>query len=691
MKPFYKTAFLCFSVALLLFTIMAKAQTHRPDLGLNLLPWPEQIVKGEGTLRLAPGTPVKMVMSKRHRLWLLPEIRDVFPESVTVASAKKGSSECALRFTQDANSVAVNGEEGYSIDITPKGIAVSAVSEKGLFYALQTLRQLRRADGAFPLCHINDMPKYAWRGLMLDVSRHFRDVAFLKKQVDAMAQYKLNILHLHLTDKAGWRLQVRRYPKLTEWGAWRPQPVFSDWDKAGRLYSKEGSDTAFGGYYTRQEMKNLVAYAARKNVTIVPEIEMPAHSGEVTTAYPELSCSGRPYTDEDLCPGNPATYLFVERVLKDVAAIFPSEYLHVGGDEAGKQAWGTCARCRAMMEREGLKTVDELQNFFMNRVAQIVHRLGRKMIGWDEIMAGGDLPRSTTLMVWHGLDCAEQALQKGYNVVLSPGKWCYLDAVQDAPHTQPFGFGGYRSLEHVYSFCPDSLSARGEGRVLGVQGNLWAEYIPTAEHAEYMLYPRILALAETGWTKNRKSYDNFRLRTLKALDHLRKKGYRTFDLAHEVGERAESREPVRALSVGCPVHYVSGWNPYYPACGARTLTDGLRGGWTYGDGRWQGFIGSTPLDVTIDLGEEKPIHTVHAELMQVRTAEIFYPGNVVIQTSCDGKVFDTLKEEHYESDATHFGFRTYGWQGETKARYVRFSARPGKERGWLFTDEIIVD
>ena len=691
MKPFDKTAVWCFSVALFMSALWAKAQMPRPDARLNLLPLPEQISKGEGTLRLMQGTPVEMKTGRRHRIGLLPEIREVFPESGVVRKGRKECAGCTLRFTQDAGAAADFGEEGYSIDVAQRGIAVSAATEKGLFYALQTLRQLRNADGSFPFCRIKDAPKYTWRGLMLDVSRHFRDVDFLKRQVDAMAQYKLNHLHLHLTDKAGWRIQIKSRPKLTEWGAWRPQPVFTDWSKAGCLYSKAGSDTAYGGYYTRQEMKDFVAYAARKNVTVVPEIEMPGHSGEVTTAYPELSCSGRPYTDEDFCPGNPATYAFIEQVLKDVAAIFPSEYLHVGGDEAGKQAWGTCARCQATMNREGLKTVDELQSFFMNRVARIVHRLGRKMIGWDEIMAGGDLPQSTAVMVWHGLDCAEQALQKGYNVVLSPGKWCYLDAVQDAPHTQPAGFGGYRSLEHVYSFCPDSLLGSGAGHVLGVQGNLWTEQIPTAEHAEYMLYPRILALAETGWTKGGKDYGYFRSRALVALDSLRNNGYRTFDLRHEVGERAESRQPVKALSVGCPVHYASGWNPYYPACGARTLTDGIRGGWDYGDGRWQGFIGRTPLDVTIDLGEEKLIHTVHAELMQVRTAEIFYPGDVTIQTSCDGKVFDTLKEEHYESDTTHLGFRTYGWQGEKRARYVRFSARPGKERGWLFTDEIIVD
>lgn len=683
-------AFLLLAAFLLVFPAHLAAQ-NAPSAGPVLLPRPRSAVMRGGTFRVPQKMSVRTNLKHGAAAELRSEVEDVFPEACKKFSSLKAAPSTGaltLRLVPSCGEPAAG--ESYRLTVSADGIDVEASAATGLFYALQTLRQLRLADGRLALCTVDDGPRYGWRGVMLDVSRHFFDIAFLKKQIDALARYKMNRLHLHLTDQPGWRMAVKGYPRLTALAAWRPQASFSEWRAAGARYGKDSLGMAYGGFYTARELKDLVAYAKRKNVTLVPEIEMPAHSMETTTAYPALSCSGRPYADDDLCPGREETYTFVEKVLRQVAEVFPSQYLHVGGDEAARRAWAECPACRAVMRREHLTGVDQLQSYFMNRVAAIVKKLGRKMLGWDEVMQGGSLPAGTAVMVWHGGHEAQQALRQGYDVVLSPAGWCYLDGVQDAPHTQPRGFGGYRPLAKVYSFNPDSVTG-GTGRVLGVQGNLWTEYVGTPAHAEYMLYPRALALAEKGWTGATGSYGDFRRRALACVDTLRRLGYNAFNLATEVGPRPEWLTPVGALSVGCRVTYAAGWNPYYPAAGAKTLTDGLRGDWTYGDGRWQGFIGNRPLDVTVDLGREVCIHNARAQFMQVGSAEIFFPATLVWQTSTDGKNFTTLKEERPGADAAEYGFRTHGWQGEVRARYVRLAARSGEKGGWLFTDEIIID
>ena len=541
---------------------------------------------------------------------------------------------------------------------------------------------------------IEDTPRFAYRGLMLDVSRHFSTKEFIKKQIDALAYYKINRLHLHLTDAAGWRLEIKKYPLLTEFAAWRTDPTWKQWWNGGRKYVRFDVPGAYGGYYTQDDIREILEYARQHYITVIPEIEMPSHSEEVLAAYPQLSCSGEPYKNSDFCVGNEETFTFLENVLTEVMELFPSEYIHIGGDEAGKSAWKTCPKCQKRMKDEHLANVDELQSYLIYRIEKFLNNHGRHLLGWDEILQGGIAPNAT-VMSWRGEEGGIAAVTSGHRAIMTPGAYCYLDSYQDAPYSQPEAIGGYLPLKKVYSYnpVPASLTAEQAKLVYGVQGNLWVEYIPTPEHVEYMIYPRILALAETAWSApERKSWPDFHTRALSAVADLQAKGYHPFDLKKEIGSRPESLQSVSHLALGKKVIYNSPYSSHYPAQGNTALTDGIRGDWTYGDGSWQGFISDNRLDVTIDMEKETSIHSVTAAFMQVVGAEVFLPETVVISISDDGTHFTELRKQHFEvSKETPIRFTDISWQGEAKGRYVRYQAQAGSEfGGWIFTDEIIV-
>ncbi len=590
----------------------------------------------------------------------------------------------------------IHSEEGYELVATEDGVAICATKDVGLFYGLQTLQQLEAEGNEVPLVRIVDEPRFEYRGVMLDLSRHFFDKEFVKKQIDVLAHYKLNRLHLHLTDAAGWRIEIKRYPRLTEFAAWRDYPEWKEWWNNGRRYKEQNAPPAFGGYYTQEDIRELVNYAAERHVTIVPEIEMPAHSEEVLTAYPELSCTHEPYKQADFCVGNEQTFEFIENVLTEVMELFPSEYIHIGGDEAGKASWPSCSLCQARMEEEGLSDVDELQSYLIRRVEKFLNTHGRKLLGWDEILDGGLAPRAT-VMSWRGTDGGLKAIEEGHRAIMTPGEYCYINTYQDAPHTQPEANGGYLPLEKVYSFdpAPDTLSAEKRKLVYGVQANLWTEFIPTAEHAEWMLYPRVLALAEVAWSDpSVKNYDNFRLCALKEVDRLTSAGYHPFELKNEYGNRPEALTPVEHLAVGKPIVYAEDakyYAPKYAAGGDNALVDGIRGGWTYSDHCWQGFIGGKGIDVTIDLEKDTTIHYIGADFMQECEPDVFLPAEVVISASTDGQTFEELSRiVHEVVKDDKVSFSNFSWQGETRARYVRYQATYGPFAGWLFTDEVIV-
>lgn len=658
---------------------------------LSVTPVPMEVNWQRGSFRPDASTSLWIEAPEADRS-ILAEYLQASPLALKLADSQSGN-QVVLKQTDALEGI--TSPEGYVLSVNSDGVRIEALSGAGLFYGVQTLLQMAAdAPEGMTAVTVKDEPRFEYRGIMLDVSRHFRSKEFVKRQIDLLSYYKINRLHLHLTDAAGWRIEIKKYPRLTQFAAWRPQAVWKDWWNGKREYCEETDPRAQGGYYTQDDIRELVAYAQKHYVTIVPEIEMPSHSEEVLTAYPELSCTHVPYKQSDFCIGNEKTFEFLENVLTEVMELFPSEYIHIGGDEAGKASWPNCKLCQARMKKEGLKDVNELQSYSIHRMERFLNSHGRKLLGWDEILDGGLAPNAT-VMSWRGTEGGLAAIRSGHKAIMSPGQYCYLDGYQDAPYSQPEAIGGYLPLKKVYGYepVPDSLSADEAKLMYGVQANLWTEYIPTEEHAEYMLYPRAIALAEVAWSKpENKSWEDFHCRALKIVDELKAKGYHPFELKNEIGNRKEAETPVEHLALGKKVTYNAPYWENYPAAGEATLTDGLRGGWNYNDQLWQGFVTKDRVDVVIDLEKETPIHSVAADFMQICGPEVFMPERVVISVSNDGKEFTQLAEIKHEvvrDDAVTF--KNFGWEGEASARYIRYQALASdKFGGVLFTDEIVV-
>ena len=646
--------------------------------------------------------------------------------------------------------------EGYQLDVTPGGIDLRAGSPDGLFYGMQTLRQLY-AGGEVPCVSIRDNPRFGYRGLHLDVSRHFFSKEEVMKLLDVMSFYKLNTLHMHLTDAGGWRIEIDKYPKLTSETAFRTESDWRKWwDGRDRKYLPEGTPGAYGGYYTKEDIREIVKHAASKHINIIPEIEFPGHSEEVLMAYPELSCSGKPYQNGDFCIGNEKSFTFMEDVLAEVIDLFPSEYIHVGGDEAGKSAWKKCPKCQALMTEKGMKSVDELQSYMIHRAEEFLNSKDRRLIGWDEILEGGLAPEAT-VMSWRGEDGGIKSARMGHDVVMTPGNYMYLDFYQADPKTQPYAIGGYTPIKKVYSYNPvpaDSLTAEECQHILGVQANTWTEYIQTPEHLEYMMFPRALAVAEIGWTPQElRTWEDFKPRMNAHISKLQGMGIRTFTLSDELevtmqvdtaGREIEvildaekypaeiryttdGSVPVASSAlyagpitvqdsahikaaifrdgvlqgtptekkvdyhraINKPIHYNSKLYEGYMAGGTNALLDGYRGGLTYLDGRWQGYLDD--LDCVIDMEEETDIHKVSIRFMQLIGPGVFQPGQVELLTSEDGENFISrgIVPTTVPADDPDLLFQEYTFDGNWKIRYIRLKA-PRANPGFIFADEIVV-
>ena len=439
--------------------------------------------------------------------------------------------------------------EQYTVQVNKDGVVVEASALNGFVYACETLKQMlpaaiyggkkAKAHWVLPYVSIQDQPRFAYRGMHLDVSRHFWSVDEVKRYLDVMTVYKLNRLHWHLTDDQGWRAEIKAYPKLMEVSAWRNGTVIKkDWG------SNDG--IRYGGFYTQEEMKEVVAYAAARGITVIPEVDLPGHMVAVLAAYPELGCTGGPYevwtrwgvAKDILCAGNDQVFTFLEDVFTELMEIFPSEYIHIGGDECfGGDAepnrpdpWDVCPKCAARMKALGIKKGPQakhyLQNYVTGRVQAFLNAHGRKIIGWDEILQG-DLAQGATVMSWRGVQGGIEAASRGFDAVMTPNGYCYFDFYQTQERDkEPFGIGGDLSLEKVYSYEPfEGLAPEAEGHILGVQANLWTEYITTPEHLEYMLLPRMCALSEVQWcAADKKDYARFNA----SLDH-------TFEMLDAMG------------------------------------------------------------------------------------------------------------------------------------------------------------
>ncbi|HUL43587.1 MAG TPA: family 20 glycosylhydrolase [Bacteroidota bacterium] len=448
-----------------------------------------------------------------------------FRLSVSHSKSPRSFNTIIVRLIQDKRL----GSEGYLLDVNPRAIDLRANTSAGLFYGVQTLLQLLppevfgngaagRVRWSVPSVSILDKPRFPWRGMHLDVCRHFFQKEFVKKYIDDIAMCKMNVFHWHLTDDQGWRIEIKKYPLLTKVGAWRNGSMIGP-------YSDQKFDSIrYGGFYTQADIREIVAYAKSRHVTIVPEIEMPGHSLAALASYPELSCTGGPFQvseswgvfDDVFCPTG-KTFRFLENVLAEVCRLFPGKYIHIGGDECPKVRWKESRYCRALMERLKLRNANQLQSYFVKRIERFLNSKGKQVIGWDEILEGGLAPRAA-VMSWRGTEGGIAAAKKKHYVVMTPGSHCYFDHYQGNPEYEPLAIGGYTTVEKVYSYepVPAELPASHAKYILGAQGNMWTEYVATPEHVEYMIFPRMVALAEVDWTPaHLRNYDDFRARLIR--------------------------------------------------------------------------------------------------------------------------------------------------------------------------------
>jgi hexosaminidase len=495
-----------------------------------VIPLPQKIARHDGVFQLAADTRIFVDSGSRATANFLTErLRKSTGYPLKISVEYFGGAAISggiLLTTKNANTNL--GPEGYALTVASNSVVIRAPAQAGLFYGVQTLFQLLPPEifssnlvstvaWQIPCVQIEDWPRFKWRGFMLDVSRHFFNKSEVETMLDAMALHKLNMFHWHLTDDHGWRIEIKKYPKLTEAGAWRTGVGFAFDPKSTTAY---GMDGRYGGFYTQDDIRDVVTYAAARHITIVPEIEMPGHSTAALSAYPQFSCTGGPFAPSVTAgifngiydPAKEETFLFLADVLAEVAQLFPGQYIHIGGDEVPKETWKNSPDCQALMKREGLKNEEELQSWFIRRIEKIVNAHGHSMIGWSEILQGG-LPQNAAVMDWIG--GAKEAASAGHDVVMTPTAYCYFDFYQSSNHiTEPKAatWGGPLTLDKMYAFEPmyTNVPPELQSHILGAQGNLWTEQIPNLQHAEYMTFPRACALAEVTWSaKDARNWDDF--------------------------------------------------------------------------------------------------------------------------------------------------------------------------------------
>jgi len=500
-----------------------------PSLGMgsirqvSIVPKPVDITVGKGFFRLKPDT---VIVSRDETYTLARELSAMLSPAtgyyLEVVKTEKGQNSIVLRVSGSLKRL---GDEGYRLKITPEQVSVEAHHNKGIFYGIVTIRQLLPAEifreakvndveWVMPCVEIEDYPRFKWRGMHLDVGRYFMPKEFVKKYIDLISLHKMNVFHWHLTEDQGWRIEIKKYPKLTQVGAWRKETV------AGRLNKKpmKFDGVRHGGFYSQDDIREIVEYARRRNVTVVPEIEMPGHSQAAIASYPELGNTGkqlpvRTYwgVNENILNVDESTLLFMQDVLSEVLELFDSAFIHVGGDEAPKKQWQQNPKAQARIKELGLKDEHELQSYFIRRMDSFLASKGRRLIGWDEILEGG-LASGAAVMSWRGEKGGITAARAGHDVVMAPTAYTYFDYYQGSAKTEPLAIGGYLPLRKVYGYnpVPEGLTKEQAQHVLGAQGQVWTEYIPTPKKAEYMAFPRACALSEVVWTPlEKKDYADF--------------------------------------------------------------------------------------------------------------------------------------------------------------------------------------
>ena len=736
--------------------VLCSCGSHDPQIAI--VPYPNHLETGRGTYRVTdrPVTCDSRTDERTQRavVGFAARLATVTggTNPVTVADEVPASG---IRFVTDESLPA----EGYELNVDGEGIEVRASQFPGFLYALQSLEQLLPAavygtepapDAAWevPCVKIADAPRFAYRGMHLDVARHFFSVDEVKRYIDVMAIHKLNTLHWHLTDDQGWRIEIKRYPELTAVGSIRKATVVrKEWG------TYDG--TPYGGFYTQDEIRDVVKYAADRGVTVIPEIDLPGHMLAALTAYPELGCTGGPYevwgrwgvADDVLCPGREKTFEFLEGVLTEVMELFPSEYIHIGGDECPKVRWEKCPRCQAKIRQLGLKDDGEhtaehyLQSYVTDRIGKFLAQHGRHIIGWDEILEGR-APSDAVVMSWRGSEGGIAAAKLGHDVIMTPNSHFYFDYYQSLDtDAEPFGIGGYIPMEQVYSYDPafPELTPEQQKHILGVQANLWTEYVLSDEHLEYMLLPRLAALSEVQWClPETKDWNRF-IGSFRMDEIYSQMGYEfakhIFGVTASYAVDPEKGGVVMTLTTqgGAPIRYTldgsdpTASSPLYKApvtigesCtfkaaalregmqtpvyarkfdfnkatgrrialnaaptlkytygGASLLVDGYRGGPVYSNGAWIGFL-NEPLDVTIDMQGAKPYSAVTVESLVEKGEWVFPPSSVGVYLSDDGSEFTeaALMSVPQETAGSPDGVKPFKVLfPETSARYLRVVAR----------------
>ena len=706
-----------FAAGCMLFSCSSEVK----EANYQIIPIPQEIVMGQnGAFTLANGTKVMYPEGnekmQKNAQFLADYVKELTGNTLQVVAGTEGKGILLQVTPNEAQ------PEGYQLKVTPEGVVINGGSEAGVFYGIQTLRKsIPAGEGinvSLPAVEINDAPRFSYRGAMLDVSRHFFPVEDIKSFIDMIALHNINRFHWHLTDDQGWRIEIKCRPLLTEKASKRKETVI------GRN-SGEYDGIPHEGFYTQEQIKEVIAYAADQHITIIPEIDMPGHMQGALHAYPELGCTGGPYevwtqwgvSDDVLCAGNDATLKFIEDVLGEVVELFPSEYIHVGGDECPKTRWHDCPKCQARIKALGIKgdkkhTAEEyLQSFIINHAEKFLNSKGRQMIGWDETLEGGLAPNAT-VMSWRGEGGGIEAAKQKHDVIMTPTTYLYFDYYQTKDiENEPLAIGGYLPLQNVYNYEPmtDKLTPEEQKYIIGVQANLWVEYIATLEHIQYMELPRMAALCEIQWSgAEKKNYDCFLSRLPQLTNLYDVKGYNYATHAFDITGRLVPNTAEEALEVtfktidNCPIYFTLNGseptaespqyqgtfkvykscvikakgiratgetrvfqeeiklhkasfkpitmlqpiNPGYKFEGEGVLLDGLKGNFNYKTGRWIAFY-KNDLEAIIDMKEPTEISSVGISALVEKGDWVFGPRKFSVAISEDGKNFKEIAKEEY--------------------------------------------
>ena len=743
---------------------------------IAIIPKPVELNLENGSFKFNAQT--QFVISDSNQKKIVFILTDKFKNVAgwTLNISEKAPKTNFIEFVVDNNLP----EEAYDLLVNSNKISIKAKTYSGFLYGMESIRQLlpseiesevivKNKEWIIPNLIIKDKPRFKWRGLHLDVARHFFEKDYIIQTIERLAMHKMNVFHLHLVDDQGWRIEIKKYPKLTKVGSFRLNQEDAHWDS--RRITTPEDEATYGGFYTQDDIKEIVAYAKTKGVQVVPEIEMPAHVMSAIASYPELSCFETPIgvpsggvwpITEIYCAGKESTFEFLENVLLEVMELFPSKYIHVGGDEATKTHWAKCPDCQNRMKMEGLIDVEELQSYFMKRMERFINAHNRKLIGWDEILEGG-LGSEATVMSWRGFEGGIEAAKQGHDVVMAPGDFCYFNHYQGPPNQEPLAQDGFVPLKKVYEFDPivEEMTPERAQHILGGQACLWSEYITTPEHSEYMLFPRLAALSETLWSpKESRNWNDFSGRLMSLMKHFDQAGinysksaflitedvkidietkeveihlqneFDNSDIRYVTGNKPISEaviysEPIKISetktikaslfkndkpignpfetnikfhkAVGKTITFKDVYHNNYRGEGEFGLVNTLRGTKNFRDGHWQAWL-DTNMDAVIDMGEETSIHEVILGTMENQGPGIYFPTEVIVYVSNDGKNFKKVgveKRVFEKNPSSELKDIKISFE-EKSVRYIKVIAKclkPFSNDGsaWLFVDELLIN